>query len=397
MHKIDLDPFKQKLISRMKKGVVNGQKLFLEIKDQGFNGSYETLYRYLRNELNDYWIKPYRKSYFYHQRSAINLSKYKRAIRFETNPGQQAQVDWGHFKTIILNGKRNKLYCFVFILGYSRAAYIEFTTSENLAVFESCHMNAFKTLGIPDSIVYDNTKTAILFNREIAERKRKIGLNLNFFDFARYYGFDIIASPPYWPRNKGKVESGVKYVRNHFMQGVKFTKNINSLEAFNKLAVDWINQVANQRVHATTGEKPKDRWLKEKKYLKFPTDSPDYQVSPFLVRYSTKDQFIQYKQNFYSVPKGYAWRKLFIREVNLQGNKLVNIYSQNELIAQHNLCSERGKSIENPLHFQEDIESVNVKMQPSRKQSWKNYPEISVRPFEYYDQLLKNQYGQKEG
>lgn len=353
MQKIDLNPFREYLISRIRKGVVNGQKLFWEIKDIGFNGSYETLYRYLRNELNDYWIKPYRKSHFYHQRSAINLSKYKRAIRFETGPGEQAQVDWGHFKTVILNEEKKKLYC----------------------------------------IVYDNTKAAILFNKKTADGKRNIGLNLNFFDFARYYGFEIIASPPYWPRNKGKVEAGVKYVRNHFMQGVKFTKSISSLEEFNRQADIWINKVANNRIHDTIKEKPKDRWLKEKTYLKFPNDLPDYQVSPVLVRFSTKDQFIQYKQNFYSVPREYAWRKLFIREINLQGNKLVNIYFQNDLITQHNLCTEKGKSIEDPTHFKQTFKSINrtVKTKYSnRKKAWKNYPEIPVRSFEYYDQLLKN-------
>lgn len=392
MQKIDLNPFREYLILRIRKGVLNGQKLFLELKDQGFNGSYETLYRYLRNELGNYWIKPYRKSHFYNKRSSINLSKYKRAIRFETEPGQQAQVDWGHFKTVILNGKKKKLYCFVFILGYSRTTYIEFTTSADLSVFENCHINAFKTLGIPDGIVYDNTKTAILFNKKTPEGRRNIGLNLNFFDFARYYGFEIIASPPYWPRNKGKVEAGVKYVRNHFMQGVKFTKSVPSLTEFNKQGNIWINQVANNRVHSTTGEKPIDRWLNERVFLRFPNNLPDYQISPSVTRFSTKDQFIQYKQNFYSVPKEYAWRKLFIKEVNLQGSKLVNIYFQIELIAQHNLCSERGKSIENPLHFKKDIQYRNatIKQNHHQRNSWKNYPEIPIRPFEYYDQLLKN-------
>lgn len=387
MQKIDLNPFREYLTSRVRKGVTNGQKLFLEIKDQGFTGSYETLYRYLRSELSNIWIKPYKKSYSSHQRSGINLCKYKRAVRFETDPGEQAQVDWGHFKTIILNEERVNLYCFVFILCYSRMAYIEFTTSEGLSVFETCHMNAFKNLGIPNSIIYDNTKTAILFNKRSVDGKRRIGLNLNFFDFARYYGFEIIASPPYWPRNKGKVESSVKYVRNHFMQGVKFTKSVHSLEEFNKQACIWIDKVANNRTHKTTQEKPKDRWLKEKACLRFPNNLPDYQVSPILVRFSTKDQFIQYKQNFYSVPKAYAWRKLYIRPVNSNGNNLVNIYSQkDELIAQHNLCSGKGKSIENPLHFKQDFKSNHEK---KAQKIWKNYPEIPVRPFDYYDQLLK--------
>ncbi len=386
MQKIDLTPFREYLISRIRKGVLNGQKLFLEIHDQGYQGSYETLYRYLRNELNNYWIKPYKKSYFYHKKTAINLSKYKSATRYETGLGEQALVDWGHFKTVILNGKRKKLYCFVFVLGYSRASYIEFTTSENLSVFESCHINAFKVLGIPKSIIYDNTKTVVLSNHKIPGGGRKINLNLNFFDFARFYGFEIIASHPYWPRDKGKVEAGVKYVRNNFMQGVKFTKSLTSLEEFNKIAHRWIDQIANNRIHGTTEEKPRDRWLREKLYLRSPNGLPDYPISPIIIRFSTKDQFIQYKQNFYSVPKAYSWRKLFIREVHLQGNKLINIYFQNELIAQHNLSTERGKSIANPLHFPKSPKNNSQEL--FNNHSWKNYPDIPVRPFEFYDQVI---------
>ena len=387
MQKINLDPFKQYLISRINKGVTNGQKLYIEIKDQGFRGSYETMYRYLRGELSNYWIKPYKKNYFYTKRAGINLSRYKSSIRYETEPGEQALVDWGHFRTIVLNGQKKKLYCFVFVLGYSRAAYIEFTTSENLSVFEACHINAFKILGIPNSIVYDNTKTVVLSNKKTQEGNRKIDLNLNFFDFARYYGFEIIASHPYWPRDKGKVEAGVKYIRNNFMQGVTFTKNLSSLEELNKQAGHWIDQIANNRIHGTTKEKPKDRWLKEKAYLKFP-NLPDYQISPMFVRFSTKDQFIQFKQNFYSVPKQYAWRKLFIREINIQGNKLVNIYSQSELISQHNLCTERGRSIANPFHFPKRQHMQNSEKIIYKNHSWKNYPEIAVRPFEFYDQMI---------
>ncbi len=393
MHKKDLTPFKEYLIQRLNKDISNGKKLFSEIQDKGFEGSYTTLYRYLKNDLRTFWKKQYKKSFQFNSiKSSINLSKYKRAITVETGPGEQGQIDWGHFGKVVINGRIEKLYCFVFVLGYSRALHIEFTTTQKLPVFETCHINAFKKLGIPRSIIYDNTKTVILSNQKMPDGERRIYPNLAFLDFAKYYGFEIIASHPYWPRDKGKVEAGVKYVRNNFMQGIRFPKNIQSLEQLNLEAQKWVDSIANIRIHANTNEKPIKQWLEEKDYLRFPNNLPDYQVSPFVIRFSTKDQFIQYKQNFYSVPKEYAWRKLFIREVNLQGNKLVNIYFQNELIAQHNLCTEKGKSIENPLHFKQDLQSRNItaKTNPKQRNNWKHYPEIPVRPFEYYDQLLKN-------
>lgn len=220
MQKKNFEPFREYLILRLSKGISNSQKLFSEIKDKGFDGSYATLYRYLKRDLSTFWKKQYKKNYqFTSLNSTTNLNKYKRAIRFETEPGEQAQVDWGHFGEVIINGIKERLYCFVFILSYSRTSYIEFTTSQKLSVFENCHINTFKVLGIPNNIVYDNTKTVVLSNKKMPDGTRRVHLNLAFLDFANYYGFNIIVSPPYWPRNKGKVEANVKYVRNNFMQG----------------------------------------------------------------------------------------------------------------------------------------------------------------------------------
>lgn len=340
MKRVPINQFNHYLISRIKKGVLNGKKLFYEIKNQGYKGSYTSLYRHLKNNLNQDWKKSYRKRFF-EKNQSFNLTDYKTAIRFETEPGVQAQVDWGHFGKIEINGRTEKLYCFVFVLSYSRILYLEFTIKQNLSVFECCHINAFKALGIPESIVYDNTKTVVLSREKLPDGSTRIYLNPAFEDFTNYYGFRIKVSPPYWPRNKGKVESGVKYVRYNFALGLNLNKSFSSLETLNKEALRWTKTVANVRMHSTTGESPLKKWKTEKPYLKFPNNLPDYQVSPFIFRYSTKDQLVQYKQNFYSVPKEFAWKKLFIREINENGNIFVHIYYQNILIYKHRLSLEK--------------------------------------------------------
>ncbi|KKQ09999.1 MAG: Transposase [Candidatus Daviesbacteria bacterium GW2011_GWB1_36_5] len=191
MQKKDLNPFRNYLILRIKKGVTNGKKLFHELQNQGFNGSYITLYRYLKEDLSDFWTKSScKKTFPYKTQVKLNRAKYKTArIIDKTEPGKQAQVDWAHFGEVTINHKAEKLYCFVYILSFSRAIYIEFTTTQKLSVFETCHINAFKALGIPEEIVYDNTKTVIISNKKLPDGTRKINFNLGFLDFANFYGF----------------------------------------------------------------------------------------------------------------------------------------------------------------------------------------------------------------
>ena len=84
-------------------------------------------------------------------------------IRFETEPGLQAQVDWGDFQIQGSDGKTTTIYAFVMVLGYSRALYIEFVERCTLDVFMDCHINAFRYFkGIPAEILYDNMKNVVI-------------------------------------------------------------------------------------------------------------------------------------------------------------------------------------------------------------------------------------------
>ena len=122
-----LDPFVPYLERRIEEGVLNCSKLFDEIRRQGYQGGKSTL---------KYFVQPYREA-----------RRQEATMRFETEPGEQAQVDWGHFGLIEHQGRRRRLYGFVMTLGWSRASYLEFTVSTDTAWWLRCHIHAFRYLG----------------------------------------------------------------------------------------------------------------------------------------------------------------------------------------------------------------------------------------------------------
>lgn len=355
---------------RVRAGVKNVKKLHLELKEQGYLGSYDSLNRYLRPKLNKISTKPYK------------ISK-----RFETGPAEQAQVDWGSFGKIIINGKEESLYAFVYILGYSRAMFVQFTIKQNLQTFLECHKNAFEKLGIPGELVYDNVKTVVL-SRERKNGEYKPHFNPAFFDFSRHYGFDINICAPYWPRSKGKVEAAVKYLRNNFMQGRKFSRDYSSLEELNQQVLFWLDKSADQREHGTTRELPSERYLIEKPRLKFLNEFPPYETSPFLDRYADKDAFVQHKYNSYSVPEEFARKKLFIREINKNGALVLTVYNEDKVIAEHQMVDGKGKTVESEKHRTTPTR-LKFKKVPIIKERFDKYGAVIFsRPLSYYDRLI---------
>ena len=131
-------------------------------------------------------------------------------MRFETESGEQAQVDWGVFSYIGEDGRKHRMWAFVMVLGWSRAIYVEFVRRADVATFIRCHLNAFDYFGgVPSRCLYDNAKVVVL-GRDDDGRAQWNGRML---DFARRVGFEMRLCRPYRAQTKGKVESGVKYVR----------------------------------------------------------------------------------------------------------------------------------------------------------------------------------------
>ncbi|MBI3956611.1 MAG: IS21 family transposase [Candidatus Kerfeldbacteria bacterium] len=362
-----ISPFTETIHLHLKKGERNVKKIFHYLRKKRYRGSYSLLNSYIQN-----------------LRASVEQKGYKRSVRVETNPGEQAQVDWGSFGSVRINGRKVKLYAFVYILSYSRSTYVEFVVRQNQQVLQSCHVHAFEKLGIPKSIRYDNMKTVVLSRKRLSNGDQRIYWNPTFQDFAVYYGFQVEACPPYWPRAKGKVEAAVKYLRNNFAEKNLFKKNFSSLEQLNNKVTRWVDDLANQRLHSTTGKKPLQLWKKEKKFLNFPVGDA-YNPTPLLHRRSTKDALIQYKSNFYSVPMEYAQKKLFLREIVNHGLPMLEIYSHQECIARHSVSSRRGEWIVDDVHTPK--RRLETKNRDQRKQEMSNSSSILVvsRDLGYYN------------
>lgn len=348
-----LDPFKSYLITRMSQGVFNAEKLMREINRMGYEGRISILREF---------VHPFRES----QRELVTQ-------RFETPPGKQAQVDWAHFGAIDYYGQRRKLSCFVMTLGYSRAMYCEFTVSQDLETFERCHIHAFRYFGgVPEEILYDRVKTVVFYQHPDGT----IHWNPAFGDFAHYYGFTPRLCPPYRAQTKGKVEASIKYIRGNFFQGL----TISSLDDLNQRALEWLNETANTRVHGTTKEVPFHRLAEERLT---PADTrPDYDTSYISWRQVTKDSFISYKGNRYSVPSRHNLRRVLVKETP---EGMLELYVGRLRVASHQIEFRQGMVVSVPEHL--PSHPVSKRKFPEQPQWQDLFPEVETRPLQIYEEV----------
>jgi transposase len=350
---------------RIEEGVLNCNKLLDEIRRQGYQGG---------KSLVKSFVQPYREA---RQQEAT--------VRFETLPGKQAQVDWGHFGFILHHGRRLRLYAFLMTLGWSRASYLEFTVSADSAWWLRCHIHAFCYFGgVPYDVLHDNPKTAVLDR----DADGTIHWNPRYLDFADYYGFTPKACRPYRAQTKGKVESGIRYVRGNFWPGLKFT----DLADLNRQALDWLDGTANVRTHGTTGEVPFDRLALEE--LQPLGSKPDYDTSLIDFRRSSKDCFISYDGNYYSVPWQYARKTLEVKET--EAGQLIILNAEDDEIACHQVVYGRNQRVVVAAHYQ----NIGHNSRPVRRpvavqvlpEGWDDLPaapEVETRPLSWYDQILE--------
>lgn len=297
----------------------NATKIYNELKSKGYSGSYSTVKQF---------IKPLRDS-------QVRLEKAYE--RFETSPAKQAQVDWGTSQVMIA-GQPTRIQVFVMVLGYSRAIFAWFTTNQKFESLIEGHMRAFEWFGgISQEILYDNMKTVV-----DGRNCGKVTLNKAFVDFADFQGFTPRLCEPYRPQTKGKVESGVKYIKNSFLKGESFQ----SIEHLNNCVENWIRNVADERIHGTTHRRPKEAFAVEQPLLGpfKPFQLPKIQEQ----RIVGSDALVTYKASRYSVPWHYVSRDVTLDETD---SGYLNIYHGSNLIATHMLSPTRHQVITEKDHY----------------------------------------------
>jgi transposase len=360
-----IDPYASYLERRMAEGVFNARKLYGEILAQGYTGKESKVREFVHERRPD--------------KEPLG------SVRFETAPGEQGQVDWGSFGFITHQGRTYRLYAFVMTLGWSRASYLRFTISSDTTWFIRCHLHAFAYLGgVPKRLLYDNLKSVVL--RRDADDV--VQWNRRFLDFADVAGFSPQACKPYRPQTKGKVENGVKYVRGNFWPGLHFR----DLDDLNAQALVWLNTTANPRVHGTTGEVPFTRLRAEG--LQPADKALGYDTSVFTTRRSSKDCFISYAGNLYSVPAAYARKTLQVKIT--EAEELVICSEGGDVLARHRvLCGKQERSVQAD-HYQgvgmavpriEQTTAVQDLRLVDRTLFW-GAPVVEVRQLSVYDQLL---------
>jgi transposase len=221
-------------------------RLFAEIRAAGYAGGYTQLKEYVRE------VRP--------------APPADPVVRFETPPGQQAQVDFAEFH--LPWGKR---YALLVVLGYSRLLWLQFYSRQTMALLMGGLEQAFGFFGgVPAELLFDQMKSVII-NDKRASGGRLLE-NAEFVRFAAHCGFRIRACRPYRAKTKGKVERPISYVRQSFFYARHFLNDAD----LNAQALSWMGQTANVRIHRTTGEVPRLRFDRDERVLLRPLPARRY-------------------------------------------------------------------------------------------------------------------------
>jgi transposase len=349
-----LDPYKPYIEQRLSAGVWNAVVLLRELRDRGYTGGYSIL-----------------KTYLHPKRQAAREVAVR---RFETPPGQQAQVDWGHLGVLEDGEHRQPLWGFVCTLGSSRAMFADVATDQRLETFLRMHEAAFEALGgVPEEILYDRLKTVVLGTDERGE----VRWHPIFLDFARYWGFRPRLCRAYRAQSKGKVEAGIRYLRSSFLPGREAT----SVEDLRSQVRAWVANVANVRVHGTTHQVVCEAWQAERAHLQLLGGRPPYPYVPEVRRRVGRDAYVAYGANRDSVPWTAAGREVWIREVAGR----VEIYCAQERIAVHPVCTGRHQVLTHPPHHHGMPFHATIPRSPAKITLRVGSPQVEVRPLAVYE------------
>jgi len=245
--------------------------------------------------------------------------------RMECLPGEEAQVDFGTGAPIVsADGKRRKTYVFRIVLSHSRKGYSEATFTQTTDDFLAALENAFRRFGgVPLTLVIDNLKAAVAhpdwFDPELTPKARS---------FAEHYGTVILPTRPYKPEHKGKIESGIKYVKNNALKGRKFS----SLEEQQRYLDHWEATVADTRIHGTTKRQVAKVFAEAERAALRPLPLERFSNFHEAQRKVNRDGHVEVAKAYYSAPPEYLSRTVWAR----WDTRLVRIFNHRfEQIALH--------------------------------------------------------------
>jgi len=301
-----LDPYKRQIDELLAQNVWNAMVIRDVIRQRGYTGG-ETL---IRN-----YIRPKRP-----------LRQGRQTVRFETEPGKQLQNDWGEIWSVVA-GEPAKLHFTVSTLGFSRRFHFWITDCEDAEHTYEGLIRAFEYFGgVTAEVLVDNQKAVVLTHNA----SNGLRFNPAFVDLAGHYCFIPKACRPYRARTKGKDERMVGYVKGNFFQRYR---SFASIEEANNLALAWLGQVADRRLHGTVKEVVAVRFGRERPHLA-PLPAVRFDTSYRERRLVGFDGYIDVAGNRYSVPDDHRAREVAVR-IGLDGR--LRVFAGDELVCEHML------------------------------------------------------------
>jgi transposase len=287
-------------------------------------------------------------------------------VRFETPPGRQLQIDFGE-RLVEIGGARIKAFVFVATLGHSRRLHVRAFRHEQQASWFAGLESAFTTFGgVPEEVLMDNPR-ALVVRHDAASRQ--VAFNDKLIAFAKHWGFAPRACAPYRARTKGKTESGVGYVKKNAIAGHSFA----SWEAFEAHLARWEREVANVRVHGTTGEAPIARFERDEAHRLKPLGGrPAFGSLRELTRTVGNDCAVEVDTNSYSVP----WKLIGERVAVTVAAGKVRIRHGLREVAVHEQSAGRRQRLVDRAH----LDGVAGREGPVRRQEIEALPVADASP-----------------
>lgn len=294
----------QKQVEEWHQQGIQGSVIFATLQRQyGYKGAYDSVQRFIK-------------------KTRDKFPEVSMILDFK--PGEYAQVDFGAGPPLIdeSTGEIIKTWIFVMVLAWSRHMYAEIVLNQNIETWLGCHRRAFEWFnGVPKKITIDNPKCAITracYYDPVVQR--------SYAEYAAGYGFIISPCAPRDPKKKGRVESGVKYVKNNFVPLRQFRHLIDS----NQQLKCWTLETAGNRIHGTTREKPLTLFETERLFLKaLPNQAPECAVWEKVTLHG--DCHVMFLKCRYSAPYKLVNQLLWLRATETT----VRIFQDHKLVAVH--------------------------------------------------------------
>lgn len=313
-------------VVRMRQAGVEMAAIHQRLRERGFRGTYNAVRRYVRK---------------------LEETLPALTVRVETEPGAEAQVDFGYAGKMIdpESGQERRSWAFVMTLSWSRHQYVEFVWNQTVATWLRCHVNAFAYFGgVPQRLVIDNLKAGI--TRACWEDPQ---VQHAYGECAEHYGFLIAPCRPAMPQHKGKVEQGgVHYVKRNFLGGREPTL----LTQANRDVLAWCETTAGLRTHGTTKEQPFVAFEEIEKVHLQPLPAAPYDMAEWKLAKLHRDCHVVFDNSYYSAPYRLAGQQLRVRG----GMQTVRIFTLDyQLVASHDRAMEPGQRFTHPGHLPPEL------------------------------------------